>query len=75
MEIPNNLENTEKIFFSILCHLLEDVNIHELGTSKIYEYMIQILDMLHPHMLPAHFGKSLGRKTLGRTRNIWKNLN
>jgi len=31
--------------------------------------------MLNPHTLPAHFGKSFGRRTLGSTRNIWKNLN
>jgi len=36
--------------------------------------MIKILDMLNPHILPAYFGKSLGRRTLGRTRNIWKKL-
>jgi hypothetical protein len=30
--------------------------------------------MLNPHILPAHFGKSLGRRILGRIRNVWKNV-
>jgi hypothetical protein len=35
---------------------------------------MHILDMLNPHILPAHFEKSLERRTLGRKRNVWRNL-